>query len=71
MNMYRFMLIGVEVEDKSKVFEYLRHSFRFNVSAAKIGIIPETSKKKHKKTPKRRASEYCYQTTRIKWLIIY
>ena len=49
MNMYRLMLIGVEVKDESKVFEYLRHSFLFNVSAAKIGIIPETSKKNAQK----------------------
>lgn len=44
MNMYRLMFIRVEVEDESKVFEYLRHSFRFNDSAAKIGIIFQSCK---------------------------
>ena len=44
MNMYRLMFIRVEVEDESKVFEYLRHSFLINVSAAKIGIIFQSCK---------------------------
>ena len=46
MNMYRFMLIGVEIEDESKVFKYLRHSFFINDSAAKIKNKSESSKKK-------------------------
>ena len=29
MNMNGFMLIRIEIKDKSKVFKYLRHSFCF------------------------------------------
>ena len=49
MNMDRFMLIGVEIEDESKVFKYLRHSFFINDSAAKIKNKNESSKKNAQK----------------------
>ena len=49
MNMDRFMLIGVEIEDESKVFKYLRHSFFINDSAAKIKNKNESSKKSAQK----------------------